>query len=51
MKRILSMIVLVACCILQGCVKDQIMTRTTVLSSGIQNQGRGKGKHQKQQSH
>ena len=30
MKRILSMIVLLACCILQGCVKDQIMTRTTV---------------------
>ncbi|MFN5021024.1 MAG: hypothetical protein ACK5GP_05175, partial [bacterium] len=30
MKRMLSMIVLVACCMLQGCVKDQIMTRTTV---------------------
>jgi len=30
MKRILSVIVLLALCIMQGCVKDQVMTRTTV---------------------
>jgi hypothetical protein len=30
MKRILSMIVLVGLCIMQGCVKDRVMTRTTV---------------------
>ena len=30
MKRILSMIVLLALCTMQGCVKDQVMTRTTV---------------------
>ena len=30
MKRILSVIVLLTLCIMQGCVKDQVMTRTTV---------------------
>jgi hypothetical protein len=30
MKRILSVIVLLALCIMQSCVKDQVMTRTTV---------------------
>ena len=30
MKRIVSVIVLLALCIMQGCVKDQVMTRTTV---------------------
>lgn len=30
MKRILSVIVLLVFCIMQGCVKDQVMTRTTV---------------------
>ena len=30
MKRILSLILLLALCIMQGCVKDQVMTRTTV---------------------
>jgi hypothetical protein len=30
MKRIVSVIVLLALCIMQGCVKDQVMTKTTV---------------------
>ena len=30
MKHILSVIVLLALCIMQGCVKDQVLTRTTV---------------------
>jgi len=30
MKRIVSLIVLLALCTMQGCVKDQVMTRTTV---------------------
>ncbi len=30
MKHILSVIVLLALCIVQGCVKDQVLTRTTV---------------------
>ena len=30
MKRIVSVIVLLALCIMQSCVKDQVMTRTTV---------------------
>ena len=30
MKRIVSVIVILALCIMQGCVKDQVMTKTTV---------------------